>query len=399
MATTRTLPPTWLMGFGFLPLGVSGAVMLITVPQLLSAVHVPEPRIASITAVTLIPTFASFLLAPLLDWRFSRRTYAIAFAIVGAACTAGAQLFLDNLDALTALLFVGSFAIGLYVAAVGGWFGNLTSTEHKSALGAWFTVANIGGGGVTASVAIALLRGLPFTAGVAILGGMMLLSLPLFLWVPCPPADGRLAHESFRAFARDLMELVGRRSVLWTLLLFLAPAASFALTNVLGGLGRDFGTPENVVGVLGGSGAVVAGVVGSLAVPRIGGRIPPRPLYLMVGVVGALFTLALINLPHTTPTFGLAMLGENAFQAAAFSVSNIIILRTIGHENPLAATQFGLLNAASSVPLVYMQALDGQGYAIGGVSGSLLMDAAISGAAAVALGLTLWLCRRTIPAI
>jgi len=32
--------------------------------------------------------------------------------------------------------------------------------------------------------------------------------------------------------------------VLWTLLLFLAPAAAFSLTNILGGLGRDFATSE-----------------------------------------------------------------------------------------------------------------------------------------------------------
>lgn len=387
------------MGAGFLPLGVTGALMLITVPQLLAANHIPEGDIASVTAIAITPGFICVLLAPILDWRFSRRSYAIALAILGAALTFGALIFVADPFLVTALLFASSMAISLCIAAVGGWFGNLTRTEDKGPLGAWFTVFNIGGGGLTVAIAIPVLRNLPFVAGAALLSLLAVAAVPLYLWVPCPPADGRLAHESFTEFARDIGRLLRRRSVLWTLLLFLAPAASFSLTNLLGGVGRDFHTSESLVGLLGGVGAAVAGVTGSLLMPPLGKRFPPRPLYLAVGGAGALFTLMLITLARTPPVFGLAMLGENVFQAAAFSVSNIIILRTIGHDNPLAATQFGLLNAASFVPLSYMQAINGQAYGHGGVAGSFLADALVSGGACVVLGSILWLARRAIPAI
>ena len=62
---------------------VRGAV-LITVPQLLASMHVPQPLIASITAAAMIPTFCGFLLAPILDVRFSRRSYALVFGAYGA---------------------------------------------------------------------------------------------------------------------------------------------------------------------------------------------------------------------------------------------------------------------------------------------------------------------------
>ena len=64
--------------------------------------------------------------------------------------------------------------------------------------------------------------------------------------------------------------------------------------------------------------------------------------------------------------------------AIAFVVENTIIFGTIGDENPLAATQFGFLSAATSLPITYMQAIDGQGYRIGGLSGGLLTDACLS---------------------
>ena len=399
VAEERRLPPVWLMGVGFAPLGVFGSVMLLTTPQLLAAHHVPEPQIAAVTAVGLIPGFCSFLLAPLLDWRFSRKTYAIAFTFVGAACAFAALMRINDLAQLTTLLVVGNLASNLGVAAVGGWFGGLTRPQDQSALGAWLTVFNIGGFGLVGAISVRLLRELPYPLGAALIALTVLLAIPLLLATPCPPADGRLARESFRDFARDLLALLRKRLVVWTLLLFVMPATAFALTNTLGGLGRDFKTSEALVGLLGGAGATVAGVFGSLMIPQLGKAIAPRPLYLWVGAVGALFTLSLVLLPRNPATFGLAMLGENVFQCAAFSVSNFIILRTIGHDNPLAATQFGLLNAASALPLSYMQYVDGQAYGFGGVNGSYVADSLISGAACAVLALLLWGLRRRIPPI
>jgi PAT family beta-lactamase induction signal transducer AmpG len=385
------------MGLGFTPLGVNGAILLITVPQLLAAHHVPEAQIATITSIGLLPSTLCFLLGPLLDWRFSRRAYAVALSIVGAACAFGALLSIDDLPRLTVLLFSANLAISLVVAAVGGWFGNLVETERKGALSAWFNVANAGAFGIMAAIAMTLLRGLPYALGAGLFSGTILVVLPLFFRVPCPPADGRLASESIRDFSRDVLAITRKATVLWTLAIFLAPAAAFALTNTLGGLGRDFHTPEALVGLLGGAGSTIAGGVGSLLMPKFEKIIAPRPLYLLVGGVGALFTLGLVALPHTPTTFGLAMLSENFFQGAAFSVQFMIILKGIGRDNPLAATQFALLNAASSLPLIYMQYIDGHAYErLGGVNGSYLADALISGAFCLFLGVVLWGFRRAI---
>jgi PAT family beta-lactamase induction signal transducer AmpG len=114
-----------------------------------------------------------------------------------------------------------------------------------------------------------------------------------------------------------------------------------------------------------------------------------------IGSTGALFTLSLLVLPRIPATFALALVGQNIFQAAAFVVENTIIFRTIGDDNPLAATQFGLLSAATSFPITYMQAVDGQGYRIGGLAGGLMTDASLSLiACAVLLPLVaLWLRR------
>ena len=104
----------------------------------------------------------------------------------------------------------------------------------------------------------------------------------------------------------------------------------------------------------------------------------PRLVYLAIGTTGAIFTLSLLGLPRIPALFALALTGQNLFQSAAFTVENIIIFRSIGEANPLAATQFGLLQAATGFPITYMQAIDGQAYGGGALTGMFAADAGFS---------------------
>src|ERR1700744_4894788 len=114
---TPKLPPVWLLGFGLWPLGVNGALMLVTMPQLLAAEHAPEGRIAAITAMALAPGFVSFLMAPLLDWRFSRRTWAVVFTLVTGIGSAMAFALVRRLDLLPACFFLSNLGAYLVAAA------------------------------------------------------------------------------------------------------------------------------------------------------------------------------------------------------------------------------------------------------------------------------------------
>ncbi|MEJ0064911.1 MAG: hypothetical protein WDM85_05325 [Caulobacteraceae bacterium] len=177
---------------------MNGALMLITMPQLLAAQHAPEARIATITAMALAPGWISFVLAPLLDWRFSRRTWAVVFTLVTAAGSAAAFLFVRRLDVLPAFFFVSNLGAYLVAAACGGWFGELVARERQGTLGAWFAAVNIASGGLAAAIAIPVFRGLPEPAGALVLGGCNLLALPICsprLARPPTPAGPRGRHR------------------------------------------------------------------------------------------------------------------------------------------------------------------------------------------------------------
>lgn len=382
----KRLPPTWLLGLANLPVGVSGALALMAVPQLLSAEHVPEPRIAAITGLALVPGFCGFLLAPILDVRLSRRTYALIALALCMVLGLASVLALRDLPLLGPLLFALIFAVAMYSASIAGWFGSLVAPDQEARLGAWFVVGNVGGFGVASLFITTLVRAQgPLLGG---LGVSLMLLLPLLIlpFVPAPGADRRLARESFGQLARDLAGLVRQSVVLRTLFLFSVPAASFALTNTLGGLGRDYGASERLVSLIAGIGVTGAGLLGCLIVPSLAERLPARGLYLAIGAAGAVFTLTMLLTPRTPAVFAVILVGQNVFQAAALATGNVIAFRGIGENSLFAATQFALYNAAMGLPISYMQVLDGHTYGAGGLRGMYLTDGGLGLLACAVLG-------------
>ncbi|MBS0255927.1 MAG: MFS transporter, partial [Proteobacteria bacterium] len=212
-----------------------------------------------------------------------------------------------------------------------------------------------------------------------------ILPLGLLALLPLPPTERRGLRESFLRLLRDIADLLRAPYVLRCLLLFATPCATFALTNMFGGIGADFHASEPLVAAVSGVGVTLTVLATAPLTGRLLANLPPAPFYLLTGVAGAGFTLALLLLPHSPAVLVVAVVGENVFQTAAFTCASTIIFRSIGRDSPLAATQFALLYGAMSVPLAYMQALDGRGYGAAGLPGALLTDAGISLAACALL--------------
>src|SRR6185437_15944075 len=267
--TPRWRAPVWLMRMTMLPFGMLGGLVLVTVPQLLAARHVPEGEIAALTALAASPLFWAFVISPVLDVRFTRRTYAVAGVITVAVLTPVALLNLDHPALLNGVLMLAYLASALMANALGGWLSTVIPNDSQNRLSAWMTVANVGGGGLFIMVAIAMIHALSLPVAGILFGVANLLPLAIYPFIPVTPPDARLARDSFAQFFAEVARLFKRREVLIALAMFLLPSASFSLTNVLGGLGEDFHASMRVVSLVGGAGGIVAGIVGSLALPLL----------------------------------------------------------------------------------------------------------------------------------
>jgi PAT family beta-lactamase induction signal transducer AmpG len=288
-----------------------------------------------------------------------------------------ALLNLDHLAWVEALLVAGFFCANLYQSALGGWLSSIITTEEENRLSVWVTIGNIGGGGAMAATTGELVRNFSPAMAALLLGALILLPTAVFPWMQAPGPDRRLARESFPQFFGEVLSLLKRPPVLIAILLFIAPAATFSMTNFLSGLGDDFHASGHYVGLVGGTGVLMGGIAGCLMFRLIDRLLPLRFLYLCVGAAGAIFTLGLILLPHSPAAFAVALIGENVFQALAITVTVAIAFDTIGRSNPLAATTYSLLISAANVPITYMLFVDGAGYARNGLVGSYVADAGV----------------------
>ena len=392
---SRHRVPVWLMGLTNLSYGLYGGVVAFAVPQLLGDRHVPESSIAGLTAIAFSPGFWAFLVSPILDVRFSRRWYATVLAVIASLSLVVAFLNLDHLGLLEVVLTAGFAAAYLYQSAIGGWLSAITSPVEEKTVSVWMTIGNVGGFGLMAMGCNQLVR-YASPLAVALLAGIsILLPTMAFPFMQAPGPDRRLARESFPQFFGELVSLVKRREVLVAVIMFAAPAGTFSLTNFLGGRGNDFHASPGFVGLVGGLGVAAGGIVGCLVFPPLSRLMPLRPLYLAVGLAGALCTLGLILLPHTPAAYAIILITQNLFQSLAITNSIAVVLETIGRDNPLASTTFCFIASAYGVPISYMLYIDAFGFARGGIGGSMALDAITGMLASLLLGAMLvWLARR-----
>jgi PAT family beta-lactamase induction signal transducer AmpG len=378
------------MGLTNLSYGLYGGVVAFAVPQLLGSRQVPEAAIAGLTAVAFSPGFWAFLFSPVLDVRFSRRFYAVTLASFASLTLVVAFLSLGHLALLEVVLTAGFFAAYLYQSAIGGWLSSITSAEEENLLSVWMTIGNVGGFSLMAIGCNQIVRHLSPPAAALVLAATVLVPIIPFPLMQAPGPDRRLASESFPQFFGDLVSLVKRREVLIAVVLFISPAGTFSLTNFLGGRGSDFHASPGFVGLVGGVGVALGGIVGCLVFPALSRLMPLRPFYIAVGVAGAVCTLSLILLPRVPASFAVLLIAENLFQCLAITASTAIMFETIGQNNPLASTTFCFLGSAYGFPISYMLYVDAFGFARGGISGALAIDAVIGIVASALLGAMLF---------
>jgi PAT family beta-lactamase induction signal transducer AmpG len=365
------------MGLSNATLGFSNGIILFVMPQLMAAEHLPEAKIATITAIAASPGFWFVLFSPILDVRLSRRCYATLFAALSSTAAATALLSLHHLVVLQIAMVVCYASAILSSSALGGWLSNIAPHEEKNPLSKWMNIALISGMGVIVAAGGEFVQRLPVISAALLMGAIVFLPTAIFLFMPAQRADRRLASESFGQFNREVISLLRRREVVLVLLLFLSPCSTFALTNLLGGLGADFHASARTVSLAGGVGAFIPGLLGCFLFPVVAQHLRLRSFYFANGIVGCLFTLSLVMMPHTSFTFALAVFGEFLFQAVSFSIQIGIVFEAIGADNPLAATTFAFLTAATNIPVTYLTVINGHAYSIAGITGMLFTDAAI----------------------
>jgi PAT family beta-lactamase induction signal transducer AmpG len=366
------------MGLAMAPLGFYFGFVSTAMPILLAARGVSVEKISEVSAIGFSPSFWAFLLCPILDVRFTKRTYAVFFAGVSALCVGVSTLLTANLTAFTAVLTIGCTAAVIFGNAHSGWMPDVIDGKHYSAVGGTSNVANLGAAGAFAWVTIRLMRTMPADQAAWLLALLVFAPTAMLFFIPVPAKPLRGAAETFRGFFRDLYTVCRRPGCILGLMCFLSPTACFALTNLFSGMGADFHTPEAKVTDINGPLVAVVCSLGCVVGIWFCSRYLRRNVYVVAGFGGAAAALGLIWSPHTLAWYAAGVLAYNFFQGINYTAFLALCFEIVGPGNPLSSTQIALLTAAANLPISYMTAIDGHFHTAHGLSGMLAIDAVSS---------------------
>lgn len=397
-ARSQPLPPTWLIGMGVLTFGLVAGFIITALPFLLSKAGVSVDRIAGVSAVAMSPTFWAFLLTPIVDVAFTRRTYAFLFAIASAASLGMALCLFSpgKLWLFTALALGAELSVVLQNSAVMGWISEFVPDDERGRVGGWINAANLGGGAAGAMAVMSLSAWLSFRALGIVIACAVLGSTLFLLRFPRPVRPRLGASEIVGGTFRSIVRTSRQPQVLSGFVLFLAPASCVAAINLFAGLGNEFrANPQSVVWITG-AGAAIASALGSVVGGYIADRVDRGVLYLTAGMVAGSCALLMAFTPHTQTAFLAGVLAYNCAAGFDYAGFSALTLQLVGVRNPTAATQLALFAAAANGAIVYMTWIDGQGFRFFGVRGLLLVD----GLAAIGAGIPLllfwrWRARKT----
>lgn len=385
----------WLIGMGSLTFGLVAGFVITASPFLLSKAGVSVDRIATVSAVAMSPTFWAFLVTPIVDVGFTRRTYSFALAIASAASLGAALWFFSpgRLGLFTTLVLFAELAVVLQNNAVNGWASEFVPDTVRGKVGGWVNVANLGGGALGAMVIMWLAEWFSFRTLGAIISFAALLSTLFLFRFPKAAAPKIKLLQIFGGTFRSVLQTSRQPQVLIGFLLFLAPASCVAAINLFAGLGNEFRVSPHWVVWTTGAGAAITSAAGSILGGYIADRVDRGVLYMCAGLLAGLCALIMAFTPHAQTAFIAGVLTYNCIAGVSYAAFTALGLQLVGIRNPTAATQLGLFAASANFAVVYMTWMDGQGFRLFGVRGLLLVD----GLAAIGAAIPLLIFLRSRP--
>lgn len=253
----------------------------------------------------------------------------------------------------------------------------LPATDQSKAA-AWTQVGILGGGALSGAIVLWLVArmsllaaGVCFAVLIALLG-----FLPFTIPEP-PPRPSPRFRGHLATIGKEIWTLVRSRERRWGTLLLLSPCSTGAAQSLLPAIASRYGVDANGVmwiNGIGGSGALALGAFCGTLIPGVWDR---RLTYAAAGVTNALAALLLLSANRPS-----VYLAGTAFylvtEGLCWARSAALIVDIIGPEARDASTLYSLLNAAVTIPFLYMISLDGAGFHHFGTHGLLGTDAALN---------------------
>jgi len=370
----------------YLPFGISGGYVTVTLSYLLTQAGVSVIAVAGLIALMLFPQTWKVLWAPVVDTTLTAKrwyvisTIGIGLFLLGTAFVPAQESWMWLLDVLVLLASITSTVSAMATESL---MAHGTSDHQKGRAGGWSQAGNLGGAGLGGGAGLWMAQHVvPWSAG-ATLGIFCLLCCAALLFLVEQPRANIAARyvDSVVGIGKDVWEVARSRAGYLTLILFFLPIGTGAASNLWAAVAGDWRATADTValvnGLLGGfismAGCIVAGYLCDIMDRKTG--------YAAFSILMAAVAVGMAIAPRTPEMFIVFTCTYAFVTGFCYAAFTAVTLETIGKG--AAATKYNLLACLSNMPITYMTLIEGHAHERWGSGGMLLTEAALGVAAIV----------------
>lgn len=394
----RRAPHPFIYFILFLPFGATGGFVSVTIGHFAAKAGMSDGVIAAMVAMNVLPHTWKFLWAPVVDALWNGRGWYISANLISslAIMTLGfVPITLDNVDLLTAIIFVNGLSTTFVGMCTESLMAHLTPLEDRGRAAGYSQAGNVGGslvGGVALMIAEQAQRQYvpALIVGTALLGCSGAL-----LTMPSPPKTKTEGlAKAFRDVGADIWSILGTRSGVFAIVLCFMPIGAGAAANLFAPMASDWKASVGAVSFSNGFGSGIGAIAGCLAGGKLSDVMNRRNAYAASGVILAVFTFAMAMGPRTPLSYVFFVLLYNFGIGMCYATFCAFVLEIIGKG--AAATKYNVFASLANIPIYAMGRFDGYVSDHHGRTAMLWFDggAGVVGAVLVVLAALLLLKRK-----
>jgi MFS family permease len=377
----------------FLPGGLAGGFVTVTLGYVLGHNGVSVAAIAGIASLFLLPTTWQFFVGPVVDMSLTRTGWYIIGSLILAACFVAFALTPMTAAALPALGFlcfaIGAASVAQSTAGIAAMVAT-TPPERRGPIAGWVQTANLGGAGLGGGLALWLVGhvGGAMTAAMTLAVLSVLCAAPIFLMRVPPIATGESLMARTRGLGVELWSLARTRVGVLAALAMTIPAALGAATRLLPAVAGEWRASADLVALVQGALGGVASIPGCIIGGYLCLRFRHRTVYMWAALAFAGGEAVMAWAPHTPTDFVVFALANAVILGVCYGALSGIIFDALGPRG--AATVGSILASLSNVPLLAVTMLVGQAQTRLGSGGMLLTEAGLAVASIAGYAVLAW---------
>lgn len=364
----------------YLPFGISGGYVTVTLAYLLTQSGISVVTVAGLAALSVLPQTWKVLWAPIVDTTLTaKRWYLISTLGIGLflVATAFVPAKVESMWLLDILVLLASITSSVSAMATERLMAHSTPDNLKGRAGGWSQAGNLGGVGLGGGAGLWMaVHAVPWSAGAA-LGSFSLLCCAalVLLQEETRAHDGTRYIDNVLAIGRDVWTVARSRAGYLTLILFFLPIGTGAASNLWAAVAGDWRATADTVALVNGALSGVISMAGCIVAGYICDVMDRKTSYAAFAILMAACAVAMAMAGRTEVMFILFTSLYSFLNGFCYASFSAVTLETIGKG--AAATKYNLLACLANMPITYMTLIDGQAQARWGSGGMLYTEAAL----------------------